>query len=508
MRLVVVAVLAAWVVFFGLAPLHGLFWLHPGDFGMTTDSNMTVLDVDRGGGADRAGIQVGDRFAGATSFENRLYFQNVHNPFPGQSVLAYVADKGGSLRAVNIVAKSQEIDAAQIAAYFSNAIVALVFVLVSSIVVLLRPSKMTWAFFLYCVATGPSLVLGHYWLPPRLVFGVGVFADIFRSFGFGAFLIFCARAPNDRVFGLSRYVEWIAAPLVVISLLLCNAVIDLSIIGVMHSETLAGRIQTSVLDATYLIGILALITTCSRERGVERSRVAWIIAGFAIGLGARIAANLTDPGANIYTGDALSDEAPRWLVFIPTLEVAIPLAVAYAVVRHRALNVGFIANRTLVYGLFLCAGFAAFALLDFLVTKRFANDQFEVGLDMAVALVVGLSFQIFHPRAIRTIDRVFLPERYQAAVALDKLRTTLGRVGSDDDGPNRAVEAVAGELKLSSLAVFKRLPDGGFVRYAACGWPKGSAWHILAGDPLVRVVRLAHASQIGRRNGLGTTEGS
>ena len=173
--------------------------------------------------------------------------------------------------------------------------------------------------------------------------------------------------------------------------------------------------------------------------------------------------------------------------FVPALlPVAIPLAVAYAVVRHHALNVGFIAKRTLVYGLLLTLGLAAFVILDVLVTKRFARNQFEIGIDIALALTIGLTFELFHPRAIRTIDRVFLPERYQAAIAVDKLRTTLGRFGNHDDGPNRTVEAVAGELKLSSLAIFKRLPDGGFVRFAACGWPKGSAWHILAGDPLVR----------------------
>ncbi|MGC1380779.1 MAG: hypothetical protein WA814_07120, partial [Candidatus Baltobacteraceae bacterium] len=256
--------------------------------------------------------------------------------------------------------------------------------------------------------------------------------------------------------------------------------------GVLHLEVIAGRIASAILYATYAAGILSLIATFCRERGADRSRVAWIIAGFAIGFGARVAANLTDPGANIYTGDDLSDAAPVWLAFIPALQVAIPLSVSYAVVRHRALNVGFIANRTIVYGLFLCAGFTAFALLDLLATKRFAHNQFEVGLDVAIALVIGLSFQFVHPHVIRMIDRVFLPERYRAAVALDGLRATLGRVRDQDDAPSRAVQVVAEELQLCSLAIFKRVADGGFVRLAAAGWPKGSAWHIFAGDPLAQ----------------------
>ncbi len=181
-------------------------------------------------------------------------------------------------------------------------------------------------------------------------------------------------------------------------------------------------------------------------------------------------------------------------------QIAIPFTVAYAVVRHRAFDAGFVANRTLVYGVFLCAGFAAFALLDILATKRFAHNQFEVGIDVAIALAIGLSLQFVHPRAIRLIDRIFLPERYHAAIALDKLRATLGFSRNDVVSPDRALETVARELMLSSLAIFKKTPDGGFVRYAAAGWPKGTAWHIFAGDPLVQSFGdRAHVGSINRR---------
>jgi hypothetical protein len=485
MRIAAVAILGAWALFCSLSPLHGLFWLTPGYFGVTTDSSMAVTEVDPGSGAEWAGLRVGDRLSDATSFEDRLYTQYVRNPKPGQ-VLTVLVERNGTARVVKIVARSQgPYEVPVIAQYFGASIIDLIFGVVASALLLLRPSKMTWAFFIYCIATAPGIVLGHYWLPAWLVFGLGIFAGILQALAFAALLVFCVRVPNDRATGGWRYLAWIGAPFAFMSVLLCNAVVDLSIAGVLHLEVVAGRIQTGVLDATYAAGLLAMIATFSRERGADRSRVAWIIAGFAIGFGARVAANLTDPGANIYTGDDLPDGSADWLLFIPSLQLAIPLAVSYAVVRHRAFNAGFIANRTLVYGLFLCMGFAAFGLLDLLATKRFANNQFEVGMDVALALVIGLSFQFLHPRAIRLIDRIFLPDRYQAAVALERLRTALEFIGKEADGPNRAIEIVVKELKLSSLAIFKKLPDGGFVRCASAGWPQGAAWHIFRGDPLV-----------------------
>ncbi len=406
----------------------------------------------------------------------------MQNPAPGQSLGLQVKGKNGPPRAIILVAEYYEFTASDIAEFFPWIIVGLVFVVVGSILVLLRPSTMTWAFFLYCIAAPPGFMLGFVgsrWL----VFATGVFVNVLQALGFAAFLVFCARVPNDRAIGRWRYVEWVAAPFVFVSLLLCSVVIELSIAGVLHADVIAGQIPGAILAATYVVGVLALIATFCRERG-DRSRVAWIIAGFTIGLGARVATNLIDPGNHIYTGQ--SNEAPDWLPLVSALEVAIPLTVAYAVMRHRALNIGFVANRTLVYGLFLCVGFAAFTVLDLLATKRFAHNQFEIGLDIAVALAIGLSFEFVHPRAIRLIDRVFLPERYRAAIALDKLRATLGLIRNQNDAANHAVKAVTQELALSSLAIFKKTPDGGFVRFAAAGWPKGSTWHIFAGDPLVQ----------------------
>ncbi len=472
------------MLWFSFAPLRGVFWLRPGDFGVATDSSLRVVGVDDDAGepAYRAGIHIGDRFDGVSSFEQRLYLQRVRNPAPAERLALHVERENGSSRPVSLVAEVWPFDASDVAMYFPWAAADLVFVLVGSILVLLRPSRMTWAFFLYCMGTAPGIMLGYYWLPAWLVFTTVVFVSILQALGFAAFLVFCVRVPDDRAVGVWRYVESIVAPLVLAGLLICGTIINLSITGVLHAEINAKVVQGAILYATYVVGVLALFTALCRERGMERNRVAWILAGFIIGLGSRVTINLADPGANPYTG--LSGSS--WLSLIPALEVAIPLTVAYAVIRHQALNVGFVANRTLVYGLFLCAGLTAFTLLDLLATKRFAHNQFEVGLDVAVALAIGLSFQVVHPRAIRLIDRVFLPERYHAAIKLAKLRTTLGHIRNEDGAPNRVVGVLTTELALSSLALFKKMPDGGFVRFAAAGWPKGSSWHIFAEDPLAQ----------------------
>ena len=208
LRIVVVAILAAWAVLFSMEPIRGLFWSIPGDFQVATDSSLTVTDVYPGSAAARAGIRLGDRFAATTSFENRLYLQDILSPKPGQTLVARIVRHRGP-GVVHLVAISQQqtFDPHVIAYYFSAAIIDLIFVVVSAALVLLRPSKMTWAFFFFCLAAQPGLHLGIKEFAPWLVFGNGVFADALKALGLASLLVFSVRAPNDRTEGRWRYLE-------------------------------------------------------------------------------------------------------------------------------------------------------------------------------------------------------------------------------------------------------------------------------------------------------------
>ena len=160
-RIAIVVILAALVVFFSLMPIRAIFWLHPDYNSLTTDSSLRVVDVDAGGPAERAGIRVGDRVEAPTSLEDRLYLQDLRLPRPGQSLTVRVLGKNGS-RLVNYKAHTEVPNTATIAYYFVGAVLDLIFVVVASILVLLRPSRMTWAFFIYCIATCPGLFFNSY----------------------------------------------------------------------------------------------------------------------------------------------------------------------------------------------------------------------------------------------------------------------------------------------------------------------------------------------------------
>jgi hypothetical protein len=155
-------------------------------------------------------------------------------------------------------------------------------------------------------------------------------------------------------------------------------------------------------------------------------------------------------------------------------------------VRHHALNLGFVANRVLFFGLLTTLAGTLVWTLDLLISRHLANSRAEIALYLGLALAAGGGFQAFRSHFVRAIDRVFFRQRYSGAMKLDRIRAA-ALEGS------LAIEHVAAEIAegfdLASLAVFRRSTDGGFVREAAVGWPIGTAWHLLPTDELTRSLK-------------------
>jgi hypothetical protein len=77
-------------------------------------------------------------------------------------------------------------------------------ILGGSSLALLRPSVMTWAFFVLCIATGPGCALGKRDLPAWLVLANGTFAETLRALALGAFLAFCVSTAELQRLKINR----------------------------------------------------------------------------------------------------------------------------------------------------------------------------------------------------------------------------------------------------------------------------------------------------------------
>ena len=100
--------------------------------------------------------------------------------------------------------------------------------------------------------------------------------------------------------------------------------------------------------------------------------------------------------------------------------VALPIAIAIAIFRHRLYDIDVLINRALVYGATTLGIGAAF--FGGIVALQSALSPFTSGSELAVAASTLVSFAIFQPirrRVQHTVDRRFDRSRYDASRTLD-----------------------------------------------------------------------------------------
>src|SRR5262249_29274546 len=169
----------------------------------------------------------------------------------------------------------------------------------------------------------------------------------------------------------------------------------------------------------------------------------------------------------------------------------IPLSLAYAVVKHRLMDVELIFRRTLVYILALAAilGMCLLAVNLFQVLLASEQEPHVTVIAILSTLVVALLFSPVKDRIQEGIDRLFFRERYNSRRALPRLSQDLH---PDLDLARRAERLLAGvhdALGVSALPLFLPDEDGGFSMFKDLGCtPAACQAHLPAGGSLVRAL--------------------
>jgi len=172
--------------------------------------------------------------------------------------------------------------------------------------------------------------------------------------------------------------------------------------------------------------------------------------------------------------------------FIPL--AVIPLSLAYAVVKHRLMDVELIFRRTLVYALDIAAIVGISLLAIGLMNALLAGDEEPRATIIAVlsTLVVILLFTPVKSRIQEGIDRLFYRERYRERKALLRLSQDLNADLDLGRLAERLLEGVAAALGLDQAALFLPQAEGAFAIFTAIGCPKeADAIRIPAGGPLL-----------------------
>ena len=339
----------------------------------------------------------------------------------------------------------------------------LVMLVVAAILVLMRPSLMTWGFFAFSLAV-PVFTLPA-GTPPAFLTPWFIFASLTSAASVAGLVIFLACFPERNVDKYSWRV-W------VVRLAIAAAVVMV----VFQSVTLSGTtfrgmslgshgIGTAqlIIDALYLVGAIAFATNFVEANPRDRQRISWVFVAIIIAIVGLVPELLTV----VMRSTALQ------FVFIAvsfTALIPLPIAVAYSVLHYRVLDVRIAISRTLVYAGMSGLIIAAFAVVGWLVGTVLSGARWTTPLELFAAVVMGFWLNTTAGRAHTFTERILFRKRHDAEVRLNRVTAALPQAESAAEVDQVLLLEPYEVLEINSAAVFRRNGDGKFECVGSRGW--------------------------------------
>ncbi len=222
-----------------------------------------------------------------------------------------------------------------------------------------------------------------------------------------------------------------------------------------------------LLPLCILASAASLIVRFRRSGSEVREQIKWIaFAASLLGLVllVEVVSALIVAPDNFGTGGT----QPFWLKLLQdavTLSYAgIPVAVGFAVLKHRLYDIDIVINRTLVYGALTASVVAIYVLV-----VGYLGALFRTGGNLPISLVAtGLVAVLFAPlrdRLQRGVNRLTYGERDEPYKVLSRLGRRLEGTLAPEAVLPTIVENIARTLRLPHVAIW--LADGGALRLGA-----------------------------------------
>lgn len=448
-------------------------------FGWNLSSDgQTIAYVMPGGPAERAGIRVGDRVHWADMplvVRSNLGFTESAPP-GARAALTFF--RGGKAHRTTIVSTPWANPVQQ--SFRWSIAVGLVLIAIGIVLVHLRPSRMTWSFLLTFLTFGALGGTDFFAQsnPVRYVAANGVWA-ILTGVAAASVIIFMSRFPADRPRGVLAIFDRAAIPLGALTAGIWLFLdFDVLYAGSAPPAWALVAYQYGIPLFFPLAALAALVIAYATSSGSDRHRIVPVLCAFAAFIasaaGVTVYSQLyTDVTGATVTG-AISNAAM----------LALALAVANGVIRHRVVDISFVVSRTVVYTLLTSLIVGAFVLIDFVSSKVLDRLQLAIVLEAGAALAFGFSLNALHSRIDRFIDSVLFRRRHIAEQHLERAGKTLGHAESTAFIDEVLVAEACDALALASAAVFHRTGNGDFTRVQSVGWDESHSTLILHDDHL------------------------
>ncbi|HYL28011.1 MAG TPA: hypothetical protein VEW74_09270 [Candidatus Nitrosotalea sp.] len=465
-RIIIVLAVGAWMLGTLVPELHCLGAPCPANGlntgGLNYDGVVTGVQPDSP--ASAASISPGDRIV--PPWPEGLF----RDPPP---VVTFTVSHNGALRQVTLVPAPISWTRVRKLRFLALVLEYLIFLVVGSGILLLRPSPMTWTFYLYCVLRRFGDLL-FYWPGSATIFWANFLALVALGGSTCALVaIFALRFPDDRLTGWRIVANRVAVALAIaLPFAWVYAFVRVAFLSLPSEFLIWILIQATSM--VYLFAAAVFVITLLRSHGDRRQRLRWILV-FPVVLIMHVVAI------------EFAAVLPEWFAdALIALAALVPLTVGYAVIRQRVFDVEFAISRALVYAAITTLIAGTFLLLDWFMSKQFAETRFTLTAEIILALAIGSWLNMLHRNVDRLVDSTFFRQRHLAEERLRKAAAAVLRAESHDVVDRFLVHEPVRALELSSAAIFRRDgATGRYVRETAVGWENIKPSELTSDDPLV-----------------------
>jgi hypothetical protein len=356
---------------------------------------------------------------------------------------------------------------------------------IAGLLVVRVPSRMSWAFFLFIAFSAPSAQAAPalaMW-NPYVALAAALAWQSLLMLAAVEFLVFVLRFPSDVAEGWLCRLERAA-----VAIFLAGAAVAVmpSVAFFLEGRPAHGWAVASeaALVAIFALALFVMIVKYRYASGADRHKLAFVLYCLAIGFTGFVADGLL--GAFGFAG---------WLARASgLLTIVVPIGVAYAVVRHRVIDVRIAISHTVLYSAVTLTVISLFACLEQLLAQVYHEripSSLGFGVDAALSVAVVVALNMGHERAMRWIENRVFRSRRIAEEQMTLLATSL----LDEEHLYPLAEALAcgpaRALHLTSGAAFFRTSGRKFRRLGSYGWHQSDLHDADATSPIANLARTA-----------------
>ena len=204
-----------------------------------------------------------------------------------------------------------------------------------------------------------------------------------------------------------------------------------------------------LIPASYLVSIALLAASHRHADAKQRLRLRWLLWGSVVFVAGLVFYDVPLP-LSFTVGPLLNDG-------LVTLG---GLAMLYAVLRHRVVDVSMVLNRGLVYAATTSLVLGLFALFESLIERSALGHGASLALEFAVPLGLGVGLSTVHRRIDALVERFLFRRQYRTETALRRFAEECAFITQTEDLFAQAVGQIAKHTGAPHVALYESSAQG------------------------------------------------